>query len=352
MWEKVKKINFKSVMRAFAIVWMLILIIVMTITNIGINKNFNWMTWLSNSMILFGIAVFGIFIGESTGVDASKNKIVRNNEGEIIGGRFQKSLVDYNKMRKAINDIHIYFPLWYDWYIPQRVEAKKIEFLVIGGMNNIKAKNIVKYCTMDNFADLKSHAITLNEDGKEINIRKLQADEIEPVEFVLKGKLKFKQSGPAYYLQAFAESKQNDEMEQGEEYKEARISNRRSNRAIRLISGLVLSLALGILTVGDFMKGNDAQAWMNLVFRIANLVTALLTGYISGVVDVRIQADAITNKTSVLQMFKSAYEKQLFPIYDENEAAKREAEEYKQKLEEAKNDVIDPMPDFLEIVEK
>ena len=65
--EKIKNINFKKFARGFAIVWMLLFIIVMTITNVGIDENFNWLKWLGNSMILFGIAVFGLFIGESIG---------------------------------------------------------------------------------------------------------------------------------------------------------------------------------------------------------------------------------------------------------------------------------------------
>lgn len=334
MWNKVKNINMKAAMRAFAVLWMLVLITVMTITNIGIDETFNWHKWVANAMILFGITVFGLLIGESTGNDFQK---------ERKDGVFQRNVKAYDVIRQIVEDIVIYFPLFYDWYIPQRIEKKNIEFLVTGGMHYQKAEAIVKYCSMDDFAELKSHAIEKEDaHGKKIHIKALLPKEVEPVKIVLNGDVEFKRSGAAYYLQALAESNQADIMEVGEFIKIDRKRTRIINRAVRITSGAIISLAIGILTVNEFMKGNDSQAWVNLVSRITNLFTALFSGYLSGVSDVRKQADAIENKTDVLKMFKSAYDKHLFQVYDEEEQARREYEKYKQEQEEAKKNVIEP----------
>lgn len=330
---KIKKMNLKGAMRTFSIVWMIVLIIVMTITNIGIDKHFNWMTWVSNSMILFGVAVFGLLIGESSGVDFQK---------ERENGLFQRTLRTYDDYRNSIDSIIIYFPVFYDWYLPQRIIKKHIKFLRDGGMRHEKAEAIVKYCSMEDYADLRSHAIAKKVGDKTIYIAKLLEKEAEPVRMVLNGDVVFKESGAAYYLQAFAESDQSDIMEVGEVIRKTRARNKRTNRAVRLISGAVVSLALGILTVNDFMKGNDSQAWLNLVARITNLFTALLSGYLSGVSDVTKQANAIENKTDVLKMFKLSYEKKLFTVYSEDEKAKKEYEEYQKEEQEAKDNVIDP----------
>ena len=332
MWKKIKKPNFKATMRLFAILWMLVLIVVMTITHIGFDRSFDWIKWLSNSMILFGITVFGLFIGESTGVDKQKEK---------PDGLFKRNVDLYDKVRESIDAISLYFPIFYDWYIPQRVEKKNIEFLNEGGMNYEKASNIVKYCSYDDFFELKSHAIEKVVDGKAIHIKKLLEKEWEPVRIVLSGELKFKKSGAAYYLQALAESNRADIMEVGEVIKEKRARNRKRKRLVRIFSGLAVSLAIGILTVNEIMKGNDAQAWVDLVSRLANLFTSLLSGYLSGVSDVRDQADAIENKTDVLKMFKTSYDKHLFEIYDEEEGARREYEAYKKEMEDAKENVVD-----------
>lgn len=333
--------NFKKFARGFALGWMLLFIIVMTITNVGIDETFNIVKWFGNAMILFGIAVFGLFMGESMGVDFQKEKIQRDDTGKIVGGLYQKNLAEYNAFRQAIDDLIIYFPLFYDWFVPQRLESKQINFLVMNDIKHVQAKKIVKYCNLDDLWELKNGAIKKMVDGKEIFIDKLSEHEIEPVEEILRGRVKLELSGSSYYLQAFSESNQKDIIEQGEGYKKARKYNKRSSRAIRLVSGFVVSLALGILTVNEMMKGDDAQAWMNLVTRIANLFTALLSGWISGSNDVKLEAGSIANKTAVLKLFQSAYNKHLFVTYDDDEIAKKHYEEREKEKKEAVNSVID-----------
>ena len=328
--EKTKKLNFKKFARAFAIVWMLIFIVVMSITNVGIDKTFDWIKWLGNAMILFGITVFGLFIGESIGIDKQKEK---------PDGLYQKNLVNYNIFRQAIDTIIIYFPLFYDWFVPQRLESKQINFLIMNDVNMTKAHNIVKYCESDDLWELKTKAIKKEVNGQEIFINKLNPHEVVPVEEVLLGRVKLELSGSSYYLQAFAESNQKDILEMGEAYKKARKYNKTSNRAIRLVGGAFISLALGILTVNDFMRANDGQAWMNLVTRITNLFTALLSGWLGGASDVKLEANAIENKTDVLKLFKSAYDKRLFEMYDENESAKMHYEEQQKEEEKVIDDI-------------
>lgn len=341
--DKVRNMNFKKFARGFAITWMVLFIIVMTITNVGIDEKFNWLKWLGNAMILFGISVFGLFMGESMGIDMQKEKIVRNDKGEIVGGLYQKNLRDYNDVRNLVDTIIIYFVLFYDWIVPQRLESKQINFLIMNDVSHKKAKNIVKYCSIDDLLALKEGAIKkTDENGRDVYIDKLAPHEIMPVEEVLNGHVKLDLSGTAYYLQAFAESSQRDMLEQGEAYRKARKYNKHSNRIIRLVAGAFVSLALGILTVNDFMNGNDSQAWMNLVTRIANLVTAIFSGWISGANDVKLEANAISNKTDILKLFKSAYDKQLFELYDEDEKAKEHYEKQEQEKEEAKKNVVEP----------
>ena len=332
-WDKIKNLNFKKFSRGFAIVWMIIFIIVMTITNVGIDKNFDWLKWLGSAMILFGIAVFGLFIGESMGIDYSKEK---------ADGLYQKNLQKYTSFRELIDGIIIYFSLFYDWLVPQRLESKQINFLIMNDVNPTKAKNIVKYCDADDFWLLQKETIKKEVNGEEIYIKKLNQHEIDPVKEVLEGNVKLELSGVAYYLQAFATSNQRDMLEQGEGYKKARKYNRTSSRTVRLVGGAVISLALGVLTVNDFMRAGDGQAWMNLVTRIANLFTALFSGWLSGVGDVKLEAEAIENKTDVLKLFNSAYEKKLFATYDENEDAKRT---YEKQQEEKKKAVESVVPD-------
>ena len=80
------------------------------------------------------------------------------------------------------------------------------------------------------------------------------------------------------------------------------------------------------------------------------MFTALLSGWLSGSTDVKIQANAIGNKTDVLKLFKSAYDKKLFEIYDENEKAQKAYEKQEKEKEEIIQNIIEP--EILGIEEK
>ena len=73
-WENLRKIDIKHAVKVFTLMWGLLLIILMTITNVGIDRTFDFINWLSNSLIIFGIMVFGLLMGESTGKDKQMQK--------------------------------------------------------------------------------------------------------------------------------------------------------------------------------------------------------------------------------------------------------------------------------------
>ena len=65
--------------------------------------------------------------------------------------------------------------------------------------------------------------------------------------------------------------------------------NRTINRSVKIVSSIIVSITMGVLTVTDFMNGNDATAWVNLISRITALLTSLLSGWLSGTVDVKLK---------------------------------------------------------------
>lgn len=339
IFDKFKNTNFKSLARAFSVIWMFVFIVIMTITNIGIDDKFNWLMWLGSAMILFGITVYGLFVAEGMAKDHGKKRIVRNDDGEIIGGEYQKALKDYDVVRKSVNPIISYFPTFYSWFVPLRIDEKKTEFLIMHGVNSTKASNIVKYATLEDFANMKAGPVKFEND---IIVRKLQETEIEPVEIVLKNQVPYELSSIPYYLQATAESNNYDIMEMGAYYKKARKENRRLSYASRIVVGLVFSIGMSLFTVGDFVSGNNAQAWMNLVTRVGNLFTSMLSGWISGASDVHLECLAIRNKIDVLEMFKSSHEQNRYEHLTEEELAKKEWEDNEKRKQEAVKDVVEP----------
>ena len=111
--ESLKRVDLKHATKVFTLIWGLILIVVMTITNLGFNEKFNLIQWLSNSLIIFGILVFGLFMGETSGSDKQMQK---------EDGLYQKSLKQYEKYNEEISGELIYFGQWYSWFLPQEID--------------------------------------------------------------------------------------------------------------------------------------------------------------------------------------------------------------------------------------
>ena len=314
--EKLKKINLKQAIKAFTLVWGLVFVIILSITNIGLNETFEWDEWLVSSLILCGIMVFGLLMGESISIDKQKDK---------VGGLYQDNLTKYTIKLDSIKDKIIHFTQFYDWFLPLDLENKKVQYLIANSVNSQKAQDIVKYCTINDFEDLKKHDIE-KKDG--INIDKLLDYEVDAVKEVLSGEIKIKVSGASYYLDAFSLSNRNGVLEQGDVFERQRKINRTINRSVKIVTSIIVSITMGALTVTDFMNGNDATAWVNLISRITVLFTSLLSGWLSGTIDVKLQAGIIGHKLNILDLFTNSYDQKLFPMYNEREKAKERYQEY------------------------
>ena len=131
MKEKLKKVDLKKIIKGLSIVWFIGLVVFMTIANLGFNDEFNLKTWLGNALLLMGIMVFGLLMGESIGTDKQMEK---------VGGLYQKSLFELNNFLDEINDILIYFVQFFQWFLTQELFDKKVNYLV---MNNIDINKLI-----------------------------------------------------------------------------------------------------------------------------------------------------------------------------------------------------------------
>ena len=182
-WENLKKIDIKHAIKVFTLIWGLVLIILMTITNVGIDEKFNFLKWLSNSLIIFGIMVFGLLMGESTGKDKQMQK---------PDGLYQITLKQYETYNSQINEELIYFNQFYSWLLPQELKQKKIDYLIALGVDPVKANKIIEYCSKRDLEALKNHVFEVkNEKDETIAIiRQLEDFEVDPVTDVLNGTIR------------------------------------------------------------------------------------------------------------------------------------------------------------------
>lgn len=334
MHEKFKKIDLKKWLKILVIVIGAGLIVFMTITNLGFKEEVNFLDWFANVMILIGIAIFGLLMGESTGYD---RQIAKSD------GLYQTTLKKLNKFLDELQPLFIFFTQFYRWYLPIELEAKKIDFLISNGLTPTKAENIVKYCTYSDFFNLKNGVIEVeDENGKKIHIRKLEEYEIEPVEYVLKGNLRIDAPAPAYYMTAFGRADSRRLLEKGKKYEKDIALNKKYNRIIKISSSVVIAIIWGFVTVKEFMSGDDMQAWMNLVCRVLMLLTSLLSGWLSSVLTVKLESQILENKYDVLCVFQNGYKKKLFIIKSDEELGQEEYDKQLREQQEAVENVVDP----------
>lgn len=318
MLEKLKRINIKYVVKSFTMIWGLVLIILMTITNVGLNKEFNWITWISNSLIIFMIMVFGLLMGESSGKDKQLTK---------EDGLYQITKEEYEKTHALVEGELPYFPQYY--YIEREEEYfhKKLDHITQSNISEEQARLILKYCQKDDIEKLKLEPLEFEGNV----IRKITDEEvIEVIMDVFEGRVKFQPESIQYFLTLNALNENIGTLEVGGKLNKSIKRNRATNRTVKIVSQFAVSLIWGLLTVYDFISGEDTQAWVNLVSRITALFTSFFSGYLSAVIEVKLEAEKIKNKVVVLTAFHNALHKKMFIPKLESELAR---EEYLKSIE-------------------
>lgn len=321
--DKFKKISMRKALKIGVFLVGLGLIVLMTMVNIGINDKFDFYSWLSGSLIILGIMVFGLILGESMGRDRQIDK---------VDGLYQKALLSYNEFLASIDGIIIYFTSFYEWYLPQDLEKKKIDYLLTANVKPEKARRIVRYCGMDDLNSLKKGPIKkITQDGTEIIVAKLEEYEIGAVMDVFEGRIKLDASGASYYLSPLGGYSRTGILENGRKLDKQIKFNKNSNRILKLAVSMFVSLVWGLFTINEMGDGDGAamtMAWFNLVSRICGLLTSFISGWASSAITVRLEAEKIDDKRRVLTIFRDSIDKRLFVPMDEDAMAKEEYERF------------------------
>ena len=340
-----KSINLKKLIKVGTILFGFALIVFMSFFSATFDfLSFDWSSWLANSSILVGIMIFGILMGTSIGEDFQKEKVVSDENGKIIGGRFQRACQDYENQLVVIGAIKTYFSQFWLWYKAKQLKEKKIEFLV------------------DNQFDSRVATIIINAIEKEdLEIGKLGYDENKPFEKIfVKDKVKLKKLnleqlelvksafkmtldtfGESYYLSLFDDGIENvKEVEKGKAIHKKIISDKKNAFILKIVSSLIISIVWSALTIKEFVDSGDSgamqQAWLNLLSRVSALITSFVSGYSTSVVNVRDQANAIENKTNILNEFNTCYNNKTFIPETYEQMIEREYQE--QKVVESLNE--------------
>lgn len=350
-----KGITVKKLIKGFALLFGILLIIFMTFFDAIIDpKKIVLSTWLTNTLTMLAIMVFGILMGESIGQDAQQEK---------ANGMYQTSCDEYDVIREAIRQIDTYFSQWWIKHKERRLREKKIDYLVSHQFDTRVATAIVLNLEKEDlkylkYVEEKPHEkiyVKETDNGKKIPFKKLSGEKLAYVTKIFD--ITLDTFDADYYLTRFDDEISSNDAEQGKKIAKKIAKTKTLKKVIKISSSIAISLVWGMLTIKEFIDGEtadaDAQrkaAWLNLLSRITSLITSFASGYSTSVINVKLQSRAIENKKDILTLYKTEYDNKIFipETYEEMIARElQEQEEYEKEhtveteiVEENKNSVV------------
>ena len=315
-----KNLTKKKVIKITTIAIVVALIVFSTISNAIIDpEHLNFFKWLTNSLILVAIMVFGLFMGESIGEDEQKERKF---------GLYQESIKNYESAYKLIEDIRIYFSNFFLWYKEREIRQAKIDYLMDNEIDGRWAKICVDKLEKADFVVGKfiideskpKEKVYMKEmpNGDVARIHKATQEEADKI--IKMFDIKIETYGYAYYLSYTESDVRGGNLRKAVPLNKKLHNNKVFNRILKITSTLFISLVWGMLTVEEFSSGAERlQAWFLLISRITCLVSSIISGWTSAVISVKIQANIINNKKDVLNDFRDSVDKKLFvpETYDE-----------------------------------
>lgn len=343
--EKMKKVSPKRALYAFSFLFMLALIALMTFATWIIDpEHFNFFSWLTNTLILIGIQIPSIIIGELS----CKDRQQTNPDGKYQASlsRFadtEKGVVGGKQLKKTFSESKQYFSQWFFKFRNEENFRKKVSYLMSKEIDGQVAERIVRYYDSSDLPLMSKQAMSKQDEKgneiKESRIGRLREDQIPYVREVFEGKVNIKENSYAYYLSADSDKGAGYSiLEEGPriEREERKLTTR--NRVTKVLSHIVFSAIFAMITVDAVSDAGNIQTWVNLVSRLSSMVAGLTSGWMTSVAAVKLEASVIEKKCIVREDFLLDLESGSFKpkAYDE-----LVAEELKKQEEERKASVAE-----------
>ena len=295
----------------------LAVVVILSVAQFALDfEHFNFSQWLSNSLLLTGILIIFMVIGESF-----KNTIM-----ERPNGKYQYSLKTYREVRKAITDIVPYFGDYHIDYREKTLKNKKITLITNAGI--AQAREIVENLTI-NQIELLDHQpmevngiefFTITPEQKKIILKVLENTRIGLTTTV-------------YYLSEYNTYNVETDQDLPEKIQRKKTAFRWSGRIVRVVLGLSCSLLFAALTAND-----DWQSWYNLFSRIFTAISGLGTGYAIAYGINSFEIEDLEVKTTFLEIFQKSIELKTWVPLSHHEKFVKQMEEFKKKEEERKSE--------------
>ena len=323
--KKIKKLGFNGKVALAVANVVVFFTIFISIINVGIDpSHFNFIDWLGKIAINVVLALVTMFAGEAFYISFCT---VRED------GKYQNAKDKYDKAIDEINGRTQYLGQYLRIKHKNEVKNANLNYLVDHGIEN--AQNILKLDILD-IPNLNKPYKKVLDDGTELVFKSYTKNQIKEIEYVLKGNVIVKRVPKSFYLDIDNDKAGRSDYVQAGYIESEKSFTKHIGRILKVVGMVGISILMATLTVNDFMKGDDLQAWFNLISRVASAIGGFYSGcrnsYRVNEIDVR----AIRLKTTLLKEYKNFINEKpdYFKVTDEEYDA---AEAYEKAQLENKN---------------
>lgn len=287
-----KQLNLKYLIKATTLIGGFLLVILCSIANIGLDfKNFNFYKWLSKTILITSINIFGLLMGESISNDTQKDR---------TNGRYQNSLSLHQESKKRIKDIQNYLPQYLFKVSKEELKNKKISALQQVGCEQAEEILLLTIEELD-LIHFKAQKI------KGRDYFKINDTQYKVAVDILNGAITIECPNATYFLNNDLKMSNRSFLEEHIRLEREISFNKWAGRIYRIISCLIVSSVWSAFTVQDFINTGSVEAWTNLLSRVFALIISFFGGYSSGVLTVKTLAKIVEYKTTILDFFYNAY---------------------------------------------
>lgn len=324
--DKIINLNRKSILSTSTLILAIVLIVVMTLFQTGLDPS-KWRTtqFLTTCIITTAICILGVICGHG-----QADNHYRNHQKGI----YIKTLNNYYLSRERINDNIEYFRGWSKQLYEQENYEKQFRYLHVEF--GIEQANLVMKLTKEQVKSLfKPQKFII--DDKERFFDSLSQEQIEAVLAVLEGKVNVEYVHDDYFLNAFNSNKNKSMYEQASKQEQIKRNKFTAMLAYRIVLSLVIGLIFGALIVeqqGGEGGSQASQTVVNLVSRLFTLVSAVMWGFFIANDLIKLECQFLNYKIRKLdEFYLEVVEKKTKIIETTEERIKKEFENQEQKIE-------------------
>lgn len=288
------KKNYQNIWCISSIAFMVVLIIVTTIWNAGLDVT-KWLEkeFLSNLVINCAISLFGIF--SSIGL---ADNYYRTKENGMLDITYKNFLI----IREKIEDHLDKFSHWVKLLHQRELDDKILRYLK--NENGIQqAKIILKHLDVSELDSLNKPFSKDLQNGKTIYLKALSNEQITALKDVMTGKIKIEFLHENYFLNAYTKCENKSMYELAIKENETR-----NKKSFALVSyRILLTIAMGLIFAGLTVDGINAnklgQILINVFSRLSILASSIYSGYTIAHTLVKYDCKFIEYKTDILETF-------------------------------------------------